>query len=128
MKSNLEECTKTIILDEYLHERIISVHEMARDMFYIITTNDFDDVAKKFYKNENGKAKLIKRFPMMEREGEKVVYCQECAWYDGDFCRHYHFVKKQSDGTFKIWDVSRAVTDYCSDGEEGEYEPWGFED
>lgn len=122
------EMLAAIPLDSYMEERIVSSHELAENMFYIITVNDFDDVSKRFYKIEDGKPKLIKRFPMFEREGENVVYCRLCGWYDGEFCRHYHFVKKSADGKFRIWDVRRSSEEYCSDGEEGEYEPWGFED
>lgn len=128
MNADLEKSIEKLMFDEYLHERIVSKHELAVNMFYLITANDYDDVFKKFYKVEKGFPYLIKSFHMSERDGEQVVYCQNCAWFDGEFCRHLNNVKKHSDGTFKVWDVRKSEEDFCSDGEQGDYEPWGFED
>ena len=62
---------------------------------------------------------------------EKIVRCEFCRNYHDGYCRHEDFVSwRMKDGqkVFKIHDVYRGLNDFCSYGEEGEYEPWGFED
>lgn len=63
----------------------------------------------------------------------EIVHCNECIYYDRNdgYCRCEDFVhpKKENGQTvWKVTNVTRFMDDYCSRGEYGEYEPWGFED
>lgn len=63
---------------------------------------------------------------------ERIVRCRECNSFHDGFCRHPDFVSwrynDKGQKIFKVHDVYRRENDFCSQGEIGEYEPWGFED
>ena len=60
---------------------------------------------------------------------EKLIRCKDCCYFQeqGGLCRNPDFVRIRLDGTYKVWDVFRDYEDFCSQAEEGAYEPWEFE-
>lgn len=126
--SATDEYVDKIPLDSFMEEKIILKTDLTDNEFFVITSEKNDNLLKKYYRvDSKGQLWHIRTSLIYENIGEKVVYCRDCAWFDGSYCRHYDFVKKK-DGKWKVWDVDKTENDYCSNGEEGEYEPWGFED
>lgn len=68
----------------------------------------------------------------MKDRPQNVVHCRECSSYHDGMCRHPDFVSwrmnEKGEQAFRVWDVYRSPDDYCSQGETGDYEHWGFED
>lgn len=69
----------------------------------------------------------------MDRGQVKIVRCKDCVNYDGHYCRNTNNVSFRFEEycghktkKWKIHDVAVEEDDYCSLGEEGDYEPWGF--
>lgn len=64
----------------------------------------------------------------MNEDKVQVVRCENCVNWDGTYCRSTEFVSFHMVNGRKKWDVTnvwREREDYCSKGEEGDYEPWG---